>query len=72
MGLTQSQGSDREQKKKRIIMMILLAILLMSVSMFLVPQKDTDIIVVTFPRWRNDRSGSCRDAGEAAVRARVS
>jgi len=49
MGSTTTQGNDREQKKKRIIMMILLAILLMSVSMFLVPQKDTDIIVVTFP-----------------------
>ncbi|MCC6140011.1 MAG: DUF192 domain-containing protein [Nitrospira sp.] len=49
MSSMQVQGSDREQKKKRIIMMILLAVLLMSVSMFMVPQKDTDIIVVTFP-----------------------
>lgn len=44
-----TQGNDREQKKKRIIMMLLLAVLLMSVSLFLVPQKDTDVIVVTFP-----------------------
>ena len=49
MAASQGQGGEREQKKKRIIMMILLAVLLMSVSMFLVPQKDTDIIVVTFP-----------------------
>ena len=40
---------DREQKKKRIITLILLAILLMSISMFLVERKESDVIVVTFP-----------------------
>lgn len=43
------QTGDREQKKKRIITLILLAILLMSISMFLVERKESDIIVVTFP-----------------------
>jgi uncharacterized protein len=46
---TTLQSSDGEQKKKRIITLILLAVLLMSVSMFLVDRKESDIIVVTFP-----------------------
>ena len=44
-----STSGDREHKKKRIITLILLAVLLMSISMFLVERKDSDIIVVTFP-----------------------
>ena len=40
---------DGEQKKKRIITLVLLAILLMSLSMFLVERKESDVIVVTFP-----------------------
>lgn len=49
VGMAVTQGDTREQKKKRIIMMVLLAVLLMSVSLFLVPQKETETIVVTFP-----------------------
>lgn len=47
--MTTAPSRDREQKKKRIITLILLAILLMSVSLFLVERKDSNIIVVTFP-----------------------
>jgi uncharacterized protein len=42
-------AGDQEQKKKRIVTLILLAVLLMSISMFLVDRKESDIIVVTFP-----------------------
>lgn len=49
MANTTVQSGEREQKKKRIITLILLAILLMSISMFLVERKESDIIVVTFP-----------------------
>lgn len=40
---------DPAQKPKRIITLILLAVLLMSISMFLVERKESDIILVTFP-----------------------
>ncbi len=46
---SQIQSNERERKKKRIIMMILLAVLLMSVSVFLVERKESQIIVVKFP-----------------------
>mgnify|MGYP003401657067 FL=1 len=49
MAADQAQASNREQQKKRIIMMILLALLLMSVSVFLIERKESDIIVVKFP-----------------------
>lgn len=49
MASTPVQVNDREQKKKRIITLILLAVLLMSISLFMVERKETDIIVVTFP-----------------------
>jgi hypothetical protein len=49
MAAHQAQASNREQQKKRIIMMILLALLLMSVSVFLIERKESDIIVVKFP-----------------------
>ncbi len=49
MASTMVSSGDREQKKKRIINLILLAILLMSISMFLMERKESDIIVVTFP-----------------------
>jgi uncharacterized protein len=49
MSSRQNRSNEPGQKKNRIIMMILLAILLMSVSMFIVERKESNIIVVRFP-----------------------
>ncbi len=53
MATTPARSPERELKKKRMITLVLLAILLMSVSMFLVERKESDVIVITFPSGVN-------------------